>query len=213
MKAPSINTNSLWFIISITLNALGNSFMVISNLGSAPWTSAAENLVYILPFSIGGCIIIVYSLSFVLSYLVKIKPGAGLIVKSMGLAAVFGVFIDLFLNVHQLVYVPDAMWSRYLYLFIGLNLVAIAVCIYFQSSSVYLPSDYLLKAFGQVFNNYTVASILATAIPISVGTIIIIFRNEVVGIGPGTLLFVFGMGFLIDQYNRWIVIRKPSYNF
>ncbi|WP_100009975.1 YczE/YyaS/YitT family protein [Lentibacillus sediminis] len=210
MKAPSINRNSLWFILSITLNALGNSFMVISNSGSAPWTSAAENLVYILPFSIGGCIVIVYSLSFLFSYMLKIKPGVGLIVKSMGLAAVFGLFIDLFLYIHQLVYVPDAIWARYLYLFIGLNLIAIAICIYFQSSSVYLPSDYLLKAFGKVFNNYTLASILATAIPLSIGVIIILFRNEIVGIGPGTLLFMFGMGFLIDQYNRWIVIRRET---
>lgn len=50
--------NLLWFVCSIMLNALGNSFMIISHLGSSPWTAAGQNLGSILPFSIGVCIII-----------------------------------------------------------------------------------------------------------------------------------------------------------
>ncbi|WP_100009976.1 hypothetical protein [Lentibacillus sediminis] len=204
---------SLWFIFSITLNALGNSFMIISNLGSAPWTSAGENLVFILPFSVGVCIIILHFFSFFLSYFMKMKLKFKMIGKSLATAAVFGVLIDLFLYLHQIVHVPDAIGVQYLYLFIGLNLIAAAICIYFQSSSVYLPTDFLLKAFGKLVKNYTLATILWTAIPLSIGLIIILFRNQVVGIGPGTLLFMFGLGFLIDQYNRWIVIGKASYNY
>jgi uncharacterized membrane protein YczE len=207
-----LSRNTLWFIISITLNALGNSFMVISNLGSAPWTSAAENLEYILPFSIGVCLIILYFFAILLSYLMKMKFTVGMIVKIIALSVIFGVFIDLFLYLHQMVYIPNDIGVRYLYLFIGLNLIAIAICIYFQSSSVYLPSDYLLKAFGQLMKNYTVGTIVCTAIPLSIGIAIILYRGQITGIGPGTLLFMFGMGFLIDQYNRWIVIHKTPEN-
>jgi|SRR5690625_2281542 len=206
MRALSLN--SVWFIISITLNALGNSFMIISNLGSAPWTSAAENLEYILPFTVGVCLIILYFFAMLLSYFMKMKFSLGMIVKTIALSVIFGVMIDLCLYLHQIVYVPSDTGVRYIYLFIGLNLIAIAVCIYFQSSSVYLPSDYLMKAFGKLMNNYTTGTILCTAIPLSIGIIIIIYRQSITGIGPGTLLFMFGMGFLIDQYNRFIVIRK-----
>lgn len=208
-----LSVNSIWFITSITLNALGNSFMIISNLGSAPWTSSGENLVHILPFSIGICIIILHLFSFLVSYFMKVKLNFRIIIQSMGLAVIFGLFIDLFLYVHQMIFVPDDIVIRYIYLFIGLNLIAIAVCIYFQSSSIYLPTDFLLKAFGKIMNSYTVGTILWTAIPLSISLLIILYRNQIAGIGPGTLLFMFGSGFLIDQYNRWIVIRRaPNSN-
>jgi uncharacterized membrane protein YczE len=206
MKVLSLN--SIWFIISITLNALGNSFMIISNLGSAPWTTAAENLEYILPFTVGVCIIILYFFAMLLSYFMKIKFSVEMVVKTIALSVIFGIFLDMFLYIHQMVYIPNDIGARYIYLFIGLNLIAIAICIYFQSSSVYLPSDYLLKAFGKLMNNYTVGTILCTAIPLSISIIIIIYRQSIHGIGPGTLLFMFGMGLLIDLYNRWIVIRS-----
>jgi uncharacterized membrane protein YczE len=141
------------------------------------------------------------------------KFTVGMIVKIITLSVIFGVFIDLFLYLHQMVYIPNDIGVRYLYLFIGLNLIEIAICIYFQSSSVYLPSDYLLKAFGQMMKNYTVGTILCMAIPLSIGIAIIIYRGTITGIGPGTLLFMFEMGFLIDLYNRWIVIHKTPENY
>ncbi|MFD1361761.1 hypothetical protein [Lentibacillus salinarum] len=186
-----LSLNSLWFVIAIPLNALGNSFMIISNLGSAPWTSAAENLEYILPFSVGVCLIILYFFAVLFSYFMKMKFTVGMIVKTIALSVIFGVFIDLFLYLHQMIYVPNDLSIRYIYLFIGLNLIAVAICIYFQSSSVYLPSDYLLKAFGKLMNNYTTGTILCTAIPLSISIIIIIYRQSINGIGPGTLLFMF----------------------
>jgi len=182
--------------------------MIISNLGSAPWTTAAENLEYILPFTVGVCIIILYFFAMLLSYFMKIKFSVEMVVKTIALSVIFGIFLDMFLYIHQMVYIPNDIGARYIYLFIGLNLIAIAICIYFQSSSVYLPSDYLLKAFGKLMNNYTVGTILCTAIPLSISIIIIIYRQSIHGIGPGTLLFMFGMGLLIDLYNRWIVIRS-----
>ena len=203
-----IPLHSFWFLFSVTLNALGNSFMIISNLGSAPWTSAGENLVYVLPFSIGVCIIILHLFSLLLSYLMKMKITIEVILKSMALAVLFGIFVDLFLYIHQLLYVPEHTISRYIYLFIGLNLIAIAICVYFQASSIYLPTDFLLKALGKLMNNYTLATIVWTIIPLSIGIIIIVYRQQISGIGPGTFLFMFGIGFLIDQYNRWIVIQQ-----
>ncbi|GAB3790577.1 hypothetical protein [Virgibacillus kimchii] len=200
--------NSLWFILSITLNALGNSFMVISNLGSAPWTSAGENLVFILPLTIGICIFILHSFALFLAYLMKEKVTPGVVIKSITLAFAFGILLDLFLYIHEMVFVPGDMISRFIYLMIGLNLIAIAICIYFQSSSIYLPSDFLLKAFGKRMKNYTMANILYTSIPISIGLMIILYRSKIVGIGPGTILFMLGIGFLIDLYSRWIIIPK-----
>jgi len=209
----SLPVNLLWFVCSITLNALGNSFMIIANLGSAPWAAAGENLASILPVSIGVCIIFLNFCSFILSYLMKIKFTVAMIIKSMALTLVFGIFIDLFVYLHQIIYVPENMWIRCFYLLIGLNFMAVAISIYFQSSSVYLPSDYLLKAFGKLLNNYTLGTILCTSIPLSVSIVIMLFQRHITGLGIGTMLFMFGIGFFIDQYNRWIVIHNvPKHN-
>jgi len=200
--------SNLWFIFSISLNALGNSFMVIAQLGSAPWTSAAENLVTIFPPSIGVWIIILHILSFIISYTMKNKLPVDVMLKSIGLAIAFGLLIDLFLYFHELIFVPDKVTVRYLYLFIGMNFISIAISIYFQSSSIYLPTDFLLKAFGRKFSNFTVGTIIWTAIPLSISLVIVLYRWEVIGIGPGTILFMFINGILIDMYNHWIIIRK-----
>lgn len=209
----SLPVNLLWFVCSITLNALGNSFMIIANLGSAPWAAAGQNLASILPFSIGVCFIFLNFCSFILSYLMKIKFTVAMIIKSIALTFVFGILIDLFVYLHHIMYVPENIWIRCLYLLIGLNLMAVAICIYFQSSSVYLPSDYLLKAFGKLMNNYTLGTILCTSIPLSISILIMLFQHYVTGLGIGTMLYMFGIGLLIDHYNRWIVIHKvPKQN-
>lgn len=208
MRTASVNL--LWFICSITLNALGNSFMIIANLGSSPWAAAGQNLAFILPLSIGVCIIFLNFCSFILSYLMKTKFTLGMIIKSMALTFIFGALIDLFVYIHHMMYIPENVWIRCLYSLIGLNLIAVAMCIYFQSSSIYLPSDYLIKAFRNKMNNYTVGTMICTSIPLSISIIIIVFNHHITGLGVSTILFMFGIGFLIDFYNRWIVIDKVS---
>ena len=202
--------NYFWYTISITLNALGNSFMIIANIGSAPWTSAGENLVYILPFSIGTCVIMLQLLSFLLSHMMKVKLNIKMVIQSMLLTIAFGILIDLFLYLHFLLHIPNDLAIRYIYLFLGLNFIAIAISIYFQTSTVYLPTDYLLRAFGKLMKNYTLGTITWTAIPLSISISIIIYRKQAVGIGLGTLIFIFFFGFLIDFYNRRIVIYKTG---
>ncbi|KAA9031155.1 hypothetical protein [Niallia endozanthoxylica] len=208
-----LHDNQLWYVCSIVLNALGNSFMIIANLGSSPWAAAGENLSTVLPFSIGVCIILLNFFSFMLSYLMKVPFTVGIIIKSMALTLVFGIMIDVFLYFHHILFVPESIWIRCIYIFIGLNLMAAAVSIYFRTSTVYIPSDYLIKAFGRLMKNYTIGTILCTLIPISISLVIILFQQHVTGLGIGTLTYLFGIGFLIDQYNRWIVIHEvPKQN-
>ncbi|MDR7073122.1 hypothetical protein [Fictibacillus barbaricus] len=130
------------------------------------------------------------------------------ILKSVSLAFVFGLFIDVFVHLHHLIYVPESMLFRILYMLIGINFVAIAVCIYFQLDSVYLPFDYLLQAFAKLKQSYTVGTIFCMSIPLSISILIILMQHHLKGIGIGTLLFVFGIGYLIDHYNKRIILKK-----
>lgn len=107
--------------------------MIVANLGSAPWTSAGENLVFVLPFSVGVCIILLHIFSFLLSYLMKVRLSLKIVLQSLLLAVFFGLFIDLFIYFHQSILIPEYGFIRLLYLFFGLNLIAVAVSIYFQA--------------------------------------------------------------------------------
>ncbi|WP_121613413.1 hypothetical protein [Mesobacillus foraminis] len=200
--------NHLCFVGSIALNALGNSFMITANLGSPPWTAAGQNLASILPFSLGVCIIFMNLCSFVLCYMLKTELTLATIIKSMALTFVFGLLIDFFESLHHMVYIPENIWVRCVYLFIGIHLISVAVSVYFQLNSVVLPLDYLLKAFGRLMRNYTIGTIFCMAIPISICILIFAFQHDVIGLGAGTILFVFGVGMLIDLYNRWIAVPR-----
>lgn len=201
---------NLWFVLSISLNALGNSLMITANLGSSPWTSAGQNLVSIMPLSIGSAIILLNLFSFGLSYLLKVRFTLWIIIKSVALSFIFGLFIDVFVFLLRIIFVPENVWIRLLYLVIGINFIAIALSVYFQCNSVYLPLDYLLQAFAKLKKNYTVGTILCMSIPLSISSIICLFQHHLTGVGIGTILFVFGVGFLIDQYNQVIFINKLS---
>ena len=203
---------NLWVVLSISLNALGNSLMITANLGSSPWTSAGQNLVSIMPLSIGSAIILFNVSSFVLSYLLKVRFTLWTVVKSIVLSFVFGLFIDVFVFLLGLIFASENIWIRSLYLVIGINFIAIALSIHFQCNSVYLPLDYLLQAFAKLKKSYTVGAILCMSIPLSISTSICLFRHHVIGVGIGTILFVLGVGFLIDRYNQVIFINKPSYS-
>lgn len=180
--------------------------MITANLGNAPWTSAGETLELILPFSVGVCVTLLHFFSFLLSYLMRIKLGIKLVIQSLLLAVFYGLFIDVFLHFHQMIFIPESLFIRFIYLFMGMNLIAIGICIYFQSGKVYLPTDYLLKAFGQRMKNYTFGNILFTAIPITIALAIVLYKQTFVGVGIGTVLYMFITGMLIDQYFRWIII-------
>lgn len=203
---------NLWFVLSISLNALGNSLMITANLGSSPWTSAGQNLVSIMPLSVGSAIILFNLFSFVLSYLLKVRFTLWTIVKSTVLSFVFGLFIDAFVFLLDIIFVPGNIWTRLLYLVIGINFIAIALSIYFQCNVVYLPLDYLLQAFAKLKKSYTVGAILCMSIPLSISSTICLFQHHLIGVGIGTILFVFGVGFLIDRYNQVIFINKLSHS-
>ncbi len=128
----------------------------------------------------------------------------------MALTFVFGLFIDFFEHIQHMVYIPENFWVRCLYLIVGINLIAAAVCMYFQLGSLYLPFDYLLQAFGRLLKNYTVGTIICMSIPLSLSIVIFILHHHLSGLGLGTILFVFGIGFLIDYYNRLIVIHTVT---
>ncbi len=199
----------LWFISSLTLNAFGNSMMILAHIGSPPWTGAGQNIAAISPISIGISMIIMQLFALFLTYLMGTKLTIFTLVKSFLTTFIFSLLIDLFVYIYSYLYLPDYWWSRGLYAFIGINCIAAGVAMYIQLGSVLMPADYLLKALRRVTGNYAIGAILSQLIPIIISIIISLSQHQLMnGLGMGTIIYVLLNGFFIEFYSRHMHISN-----
>ena len=200
----------LWFIGSLTINAFGNSMMILADIGSPPWTGAGQNIAAITPISIGISMIFMQLFALLITYLLGTKFTILTIIKSFMTTFIFSILIDLFVFSYSHLYLPDYWWIRGLYAFIGINCIAAGVSMYIQLGSVLMPADYLLKSLARLAKNYAVGSIFSQLIPIIISIIISLSVHKLMnGLGIGTIVFVLLNGFFIDFYSRHIHISKP----
>ena len=201
----------LWFIGSLTLNAFGNSMMILAHIGSPPWTGAGQNIAAISPISIGISMIVVQLFALFLTYLMGTKFTLLTIIKSFMTTFIFSFLMDLFVHIYSFLYLPDVWWSRGLYAFIGINCIAAGVSLYIQLGSVLMPADYLLKTLIRITRNYALGAIISQLIPIIISIVISISQHQLMnGLGIGTIIFVILNGFFIDFYSRHIHIAQQG---
>lgn len=184
--------------------------MIVAHLGSAPWAAASQNLAAVIPLSIGLCTVVLQLFSLLLTTLMGSRFSVGLIIKSLLLAVFFGLLIDVFVNIHHFIYTPDQIWVRGLYTLIGMNGVAAAISIYIQISRVLLPFDYLLQAFARLAKSFSLGTIICLSIPLTICTIFSFVFHQFIGLGIGTLVFILANGFLIEQYNKKIMLTRTE---
>lgn len=200
----------LLFIGSITLNAFGNSCMIVAHIGSATWAAACLGLASISPFSTGVWTIILQVLTFLAVYFMGSRFNLLTITYSLALAFLYGLLLDLFIHLHTFLYIPDSLSLKWIYTLIGMNFISVAVSIYIQLGTVLMPFDYLLQAFAKLTRSFTVGTIFCLMIPLSISIIISIIQQQIIGVGIATVLFVFLNGILIDIYNRFIIINHAG---
>ena len=199
----------LWFICSLTLNAFGNSMMILAHIGSPPWTGAGQNLSALTPFSIGISMIIMQVFALFLTYLMGTKFTLFTIIKSFMTTFIFSLLVDLFVYMLGYLYLPDNWWIRVLYAFIGINGIAAGVSMYIQLGSVLMPADYLLRSLIRLTKNIALGSIISQLIPVMISILFSLSMHQLMnGLGIGTIFFVLLNSFFIDFYSRHIHFSK-----
>lgn len=185
------SANSLWkptplalvvLVVSLTLCGFGETLIVKSNLGAAPWTVLALGVDNFTPFGLGSTTLMISVFVLMVWVPLRLKLGLGTVLNALIVAMSLGVFIPI---------VPaptNALWQA-LYLVAGIVILGVGTCFYLSCHMGGGPRDGLLVGIWQKTNKSI--GFVRTIIEISVCGMGFLLGGTV---GIGTILFALGIG-------------------
>ena len=175
--------SSLFFLcLGLTFFGLGEGLLIVSNSGASPWSVLAQGISLNVNLSI-GVITFIISITVLLFWIpLRQKPGIGTILNAL----IIAVMIDICI---KFVPTPENYYSQLLLAFIAVLIVGLGGGIYLVANLGAGPRDGLMVGL-QKKTNLPIATVRAF-LEISVVSIGWYLGGTV---GPGTLLFAFGIG-------------------
>lgn len=182
-----IETKSLLVLcFSLSLLGIGDGLLVLSNLGSAPWTVLSQGIALQAQFSVGWASFIVSILVMLMWIPLRLKVGFGTILNV--------VLIALFLGL-SIFYIspPSSILARFCYLITGIIFFGIGTAFYLTCHQGAGPRDGLMVGLCHRFKLRI--GIVRTLMEVSV-----CFLGFLLGgtVGIGTLLFATSIGWIIQ---------------
>ncbi|EHJ56422.1 hypothetical protein HMPREF9318_02111 [Streptococcus urinalis FB127-CNA-2] len=173
-------------VVGLVLFGVGESCLVLANLGSASWTILSQGISESTGIELGWMTFIISSLVMLLWIPLKIKPGLGTILNIIIIAFVIGQLTDHIAK-------PTSFLMRVLLLIVGVVIIGIASAIYLTSHKGAGPRDGLLVGLCQLLG-WRVA-IVRTLLEGSVSLLGWLLGGP---LGIGTLCFAFGVGWVMQ---------------
>tara|TARA_B100001769_G_C22057955_1_gene568863 strand:- start:144 stop:791 length:648 start_codon:yes stop_codon:yes gene_type:complete len=175
--------SSLFFLcLGLTFFGLGEGLLIVSSSGASPWSVLAQGISLNINLSI-GIITLIISITVLLFWIpLSQKPGIGTILNALIIAAMIDICI-------KFVPTPDNYYSQLLLAFVAVLTVGLGGGIYLVANLGAGPRDGLMVGL-QKKTSLPIATVRAF-LEISVVSIGWYLGGTV---GPGTLLFAFGIG-------------------
>ena len=175
--------SSMFFLcLGLTFFGLGEGLLIVSNSGASPWSVLAQGISLNVNLSI-GVITLIISITVLLFWIpLRQKLGIGTILNALIIAAMIDICI-------KFVPTPETYYSQLLLAFIAVLTVGLGGGIYLVANLGAGPRDGLMVGL-QKKTNLPIAAVRAF-LEISVVSIGWYLGGTV---GPGTLLFAFGIG-------------------
>ena len=175
--------STLFFLsFGLSLFGLGEGLLIVSFTGASPWSVLAQGISLNLDFSIGTITLFVSIAVLLLWIPLKQKPGIGTILNALIIAVMIDVCI-------KFVPTPENFIFQILLAVVAVITVGIGGGIYLVANLGPGPRDGLMIGL-QEKTNFPIAAVRAF-LEISVVSIGWYLGGTV---GPGTLLFAFGIG-------------------
>ena len=174
---------SLFFLcLGLTFFGLGEGLLIVSYSGASPWSVLAQGISLNVNLSIGVMTFLI-SITVLLFWVpLKQKPGIGTILNAL----IIAVMIDMCI---KFVPTPENYYSQLILAFFAVLIVGLGGGIYLVANLGAGPRDGLMVGLQQK-TNLPIAAVRAF-LEISVVSIGWYLGGTV---GPGTLLFAFGIG-------------------
>jgi|OM-RGC.v1.010775738 Predicted membrane protein len=175
--------SSLFFLcLGLMFFGLGEGLLIVSNAGASPWSVLAQGISLNVNLSI-GVITLIISITVLLLWIpLRQKLGIGTILNALIIAAMIDICI-------KFVPTPEIYYSQLLLAFIAVLTVGLGGGIYLIANLGAGPRDGLMVGL-QIKTNLPIAAVRAF-LEISAVSIGWYLGGTV---GPGTLLFAFGIG-------------------
>lgn len=198
-----------FYILGMFIIAFGVNIAINSELGVSPNNSVP--LVLSRKFtalSMGTWVSIIFSLFVVLQLFILWKDFKWYYVFQFAVSTVFGFFVDWTAFLCGWV-VPVNYFVRVLYVLLSTVLIALGILLYLEPNVMSMPAEGVAVALSKrtkrpLSTCKIFFDVLLTAIAV---TLSLIFFKKLDGIGVGTVIIAFGVGYVI----KWLakLIKKP----
>ena len=176
-------------VFGIFISSVGYYLCIPANVGLSPWPAFSMGLSYATGLSYGDVTILVSVLIVALDCLLGEKIGFATVLDAL----LTGKFIDLFLRM-ELVPMCDGFLSGIAVLLIGQVFVSVGIYFYIGPGLGAGPRDSLMVALGKRFPAVPIGAVRA----LLEGTVLAIGWLLGAKIGVGTVISVFGIGFILQ---------------
>lgn len=176
-------------LAGLFLFALGTCFIVQADIGLAPWDSFSMGLSLATGLSFGDIVIVTGILILVVDYLMHEQLGFGTILNAL----LIGKFIDL-LQWSGIVPKMEHLSSGIVMLLAGEIIICLATFLYVGTGLGCGPRDALMVALGKRFQEKPIGLIRG----IIEGSVLLAGWLLGAKIGIGTVIAVFGIGFILQ---------------
>lgn len=196
-----------YFILSLTLDALGNGLSVSTNLGSAPWTAGAANLANLtgLPITLFLALttVLVAIANMFFAHKLDWRRFFGNILFGLLFSFLAGLFTGFF-NLFHLVAYP--LWAKIILDMIGLTTIGIGISIYQRVNVILHPIDDLtnILRFSYFHGSAPKAQMSNFVVGIMISLVCWLLSGTVVALNIGTAFAFFCQGPIIAWSDRHI---------
>lgn len=180
---------TLRLIFGLFVLALGSFLTIQANVGLAPWDAFSMGFSYITGLSYGKIVVLTGFVIIIIDFLLKEKIGFGTIINAL----LIGTFVDIIASL-QLIPKMQSWILGLIMLLIGQFILCIGSYYYISAALGCGPRDALMVALGKRLPNVPIGVIRGTL----EGSVLLIGWLLGAKVGIGTVLSVFGIGFLIQ---------------
>ena len=184
----------LKLLFGLILYAFGLVLSINANIGLAPWDTFNVGISQVTDISIGNASILIGILILIIVVgFLKEKIGIGTILNT----TLIGIFMDIIQSFNFIPYMTN-FFLGILMLLAGQFIVSLATYFYISTGFGCGPRDSLMVALGKKFPNIPIGAIRGTIEAV----VLLIGWSLGAKIGLGTVIAVFGMGFILQNTFR-----------
>ena len=176
-------------ILGLFLYALGIFLSIQANIGLAPWEAFSMGGSYLTHISYGNIVVITGFMIIAVDFVLKEKIGFGTIMN----AILIGKFVDL-IQFFNIIPTITNFWLGLAMLLLGQLVISVASYFYIGAALGCGPRDALMVALGKRMPKVPIGVIRG----LIEGTVLIIGWLLGAKVGVGTVVSVFGIGFVLQ---------------